>query len=81
MLTTLTSKGQLTVPKAIRDRLNLHPGDKIEFILDNKNNCQIIPLRSSIKEMKGMLGPASKIVSIEEMDTVIQKEAASHDRH
>jgi AbrB family looped-hinge helix DNA binding protein len=29
---TMTSKGQLTVPKAIRDRLGLAPGDKVEFV-------------------------------------------------
>ena len=30
MLTTLTSKGQMTLPKAVRDDLNLKPGDKID---------------------------------------------------
>lgn len=81
MLSTLTSKGQITVPKNVRERLDLHPGDKIEFILDKKNSCRMIPLRTSVKEMKGMLGPAPGIVSIDEMNAVIQKEAASHDRY
>ncbi|WP_390889297.1 AbrB/MazE/SpoVT family DNA-binding domain-containing protein [Leptodesmis sichuanensis] len=36
MLTsTITSKGQITIPKAIRDLLNLHPGDRIDFIVEN----------------------------------------------
>lgn len=81
MLSTLTSKGQLTIPKNVRDKLHLHPGDKIEFVLDGENNCRIIPLRTSVKEMKGMLGPASKVVPIDEMNAVIQKEAADHDRY
>lgn len=29
---TMTSKGQLTVPKEIRDRLDLQPGDKVELV-------------------------------------------------
>ncbi len=29
--TTMTSKGQMTVPKDVRDRLGLRPGDKVEF--------------------------------------------------
>lgn len=31
---TITSKGQVTIPKAVRDRLGLRPGDKIEFVED-----------------------------------------------
>ena len=31
MKATITSKGQITIPKAIRERLNLHPGDVLEF--------------------------------------------------
>ncbi len=31
MKATLTSKGQLTIPKSIRDRMGLKPGDVLEF--------------------------------------------------
>ncbi|MDW6021385.1 AbrB/MazE/SpoVT family DNA-binding domain-containing protein [Mesorhizobium sp. BAC0120] len=31
MSTTVTSKGQVTIPKAVRDRLGLKPGSKVEF--------------------------------------------------
>ena len=34
MQATITGKGQVTVPKAIRDRLHLHPGDRLEFLVD-----------------------------------------------
>jgi AbrB family looped-hinge helix DNA binding protein len=36
-MATLTSKGQLTVPKKVRDRLGLQPGDKVVFDLDEES--------------------------------------------
>lgn len=31
----ITTKGQVTIPKAVRERLGLRPGDEIEFVEDN----------------------------------------------
>lgn len=31
-MSAITSKGQVTIPKAIRDRLGIHPGDQVEFV-------------------------------------------------
>jgi antitoxin PrlF len=33
MSTTVTSKGQVTIPKPVRDRLNIKPGSQVEFEL------------------------------------------------
>ena len=36
MQATITSKGQITIPKKLRDHLHLNTGDKVEFVLDKK---------------------------------------------
>jgi len=36
MQATITSKGQITIPKKLRNHLNLSTGDKVEFVLDKK---------------------------------------------
>jgi AbrB family looped-hinge helix DNA binding protein len=41
--TTITAKGQVTIPKAIRDRLGLKPGGKVVFALDEKGRAYIRP--------------------------------------
>ena len=40
---TLTSKSQTTIPKDIRARLNLHPGDRLELVLDEDRRVLVLP--------------------------------------
>jgi AbrB family looped-hinge helix DNA binding protein len=40
---TLTSKGQTTIPKDVRKRLNLHPGDRLEFVIDEDGRVLVLP--------------------------------------
>lgn len=74
MIATLTSKGQLTVPKPIRDRLHLKAGDKVEFVLDEGGRLEVIPVTASVTLLKGMVPPPAKTVSLEDMDAAIQKD-------
>ncbi len=47
MSTTLTSKGQVTIPKHIREALRLEPGSKVEFDVDNHGRVVIQPVRAA----------------------------------
>ena len=72
MFSTLTRKGQLTIPKSIRKKFKLHRGDKIEFLIDNEGAIVLVPVKSSVKELKGMVPPPDKSVSLEEMQEAIE---------
>lgn len=39
---TVTSKGQLTIPKAVRDRLNIQPGEKVLFRFDEEGGVRLV---------------------------------------
>lgn len=50
---TLSIKYQLVIPKSVREKLNLKPGQKLQ-IIESDNKIEIIPV-GNIKEMRGVL--------------------------
>ena len=76
MQSTMTSKGQITVPKAVRERLHLNPGDKIEFLVDEDGTVRVIPVTASLRNLKGMVPKPDRVVSVEEMEAAIEKSAS-----
>lgn len=52
---TVTSKGQVTIPKEIRDYLNLDTGSKVDFIVDENGTVQLIPLNIPVQKLSGIL--------------------------
>ena len=73
---TLTSKGQITIPSAVRSALGLRTGDRIEFVELAQGQFSIIPATKSVKALKGMVGKPAKPVSIEQMNRAIAKRGA-----
>ena len=73
-LATITTKGQVTIPKIIRESLQLNTGDKIEFVLTDNKQALIKPVSVKVDDVYGRLhDPHRKPVSIETMDMVIRK--------
>ena len=72
-LATLTSKGQTTIPKSVRDRLALKAGDRLEFVVQDDGAVLMVPATVSLDELEGMLSPPSRPVTLEEMDRAIRK--------
>ena len=76
MQATITSKGQVTLPKPIRDRLQLEPGDKIEFLLDDDGRLRVEPVTASVTQLKGMVPRPGVPISLEQMDEAIARAAS-----
>jgi len=72
-LATLTTKGQLTIPKEIRESLKLHTGDKIEIIVTDKREAIIRPLSKKVDDIFCKLHrPGRKAVTLEAMDDAVR---------
>lgn len=73
---SLTSKGQTTIPISIRAYLGVHAGDKLEFFIDSDGRVVVAALTADVSELKGMLPKPKKKVSIDDMNKVIAKRGA-----
>jgi antitoxin PrlF len=72
-LATLTTKGQVTIPKTIRESLKLNTGDKIEIVITDKREAIIRPVSKKVDDIFCKLHkPGRKAVSLEAMDDAIR---------
>ncbi len=76
MANALTSKGQVTVPKAIRDHLRLKGGDRVEFVLRDDGIVEMVPVTSSLKRLRGFLPKPERALTVEEMNEAIAQAAS-----
>jgi len=72
MFSTLTSKGQLTVPKKVREYLGLKTGDKVHFVVNQTGKVELTPVKTPLTDLKGMLPAPDKEVSLEDIKKSIQ---------
>ena len=71
---TITSKGQITLPKKIRELLHLTPGDRIDFVVE-EGVVVVRPAPSRLRQLRGMLlNRNRKPVSLNQMDAAITRE-------
>ena len=69
-IAALTSKGQITIPKAVRDRLGLRKGDRIEFRVSKNRTAILVPRTTRTEDVFGILSSYAKgkKISVEDMD-------------
>ena len=74
---TITSKGQITLPKDIRVKLHLDAGEKIDFQIDEEHGtATLVPLNKHIDDVFGILKRENrkKNVSVDDMDKAVQRQ-------
>ncbi len=72
MESTLTAKGQATIPKAVREYLRVEPGDRIKFFLHPDGSVVILP-KIPTASLRGMLAkPGRNPVTLEAMDEAVR---------
>ena len=77
-IATLTTKGQVTIPKEIRESLKLHTGDRIEITLTAKREAIIKPISKKVDDIFCKLHkPNRKPVPLEDIDKSIKKRMKS----
>lgn len=76
----LTSKGQITVPKAVREALGVHPGDRIAFRLHEDGTVMIEAETVDLSDLRGVLKPGVRGVSVDAMNAAIRRGATSRGR-
>ncbi|MBU2483524.1 MAG: AbrB/MazE/SpoVT family DNA-binding domain-containing protein [Alphaproteobacteria bacterium] len=78
--TTMTSKGQLTIPKDIRDELNLKAGTRF-YVTVRDGEVVALPKNLSIKDLAGCLGkpPRGLGATLADFDEAIASAAAEDD--
>jgi AbrB family looped-hinge helix DNA binding protein len=69
---TVTSKGQITLPKGIRQKLKLVPGKRVTFVMNRSGGVTLTPLNDDFRSLRGILKSRRKTpLSIEEMNEII----------
>lgn len=74
---TMTSKGQVTIPAEVRQRMGLGTGDRIEFVELETGEFAIKPAIDDVRSLKGALRKPEKPVSVDDMNVALRKRAAA----
>ena len=76
MESALSVKGQATIPKAVRERLHLGPGDRVKFFFHPDGSVVILPkVRTSA--LKGLVPSRGRPVSLDDMEAAISGAAVA----
>jgi AbrB family looped-hinge helix DNA binding protein len=72
----LTSKGQVTIPQQVREKLGVTTGDRVEFVELEDGKFALVAAVEDVRALKGIVPKPRKPVSIEQMRRVVARRAS-----
>jgi AbrB family looped-hinge helix DNA binding protein len=70
---TITSKGQITLPKEVRDALGVSAGDRVEFVAEEKGIYKVVAATRDVTHLKGLVAKPAKAVTVEAMNRAVAR--------
>lgn len=71
----VTSKGQITIPKPVRDGLGVETGDRVEFVELERGVYTVVAATRDIRDLKGVIPKPANPVSVEDMNKAVRRHA------
>mgnify|MGYP003382450779 CR=1 FL=1 len=69
---TVSDKGQVTLPKPLRDQLGLRPGSRLEFVVDGDGVLQVRVLATGSRGLAGLLArPGQAIRALSDQEAAV----------
>ena len=72
---SVTSRGQTTLPKPVREALGVVPGDRVRYVILDNDEVRIMAIRP-LSRLFGAFGHEGPTVTLQEMDRAIAEGAS-----
>jgi AbrB family looped-hinge helix DNA binding protein len=73
---TISSKGQVTIPKAIRLRMHLKTGDRLRFVVESDGTVRLAAATRDVSTLRDILQRPKRRATVDEMRAAVRRRAA-----
>lgn len=75
MVSTISAKGQITIPMAIRTLLNWKTGDELDFVVYEPDRVQLVVKKTPVRALKSLVAKPKRTLTVDEMNAAIYEGA------
>jgi AbrB family looped-hinge helix DNA binding protein len=75
IISTITSKGQVTIPAEVRKYLGIKTNDKVAFVIDSEGTVRLkVPHYPDIASLRGAAGSLNRPLTWQQMQEIAQED-------